>query len=51
VDLWNSAEVGIFSELIYTSDEFQAIPCTKFQGILGKIHVTAQNSGRNTGTT
>jgi hypothetical protein len=48
VDFWNSAEVEIFSELIYTSDEFQAIPCTKFQGIPGKI--TAQNSGRNTGT-
>jgi hypothetical protein len=49
VDFWNSAEVEIFSELIYTSDEFPAIPCTKFQGNPGKI--TAQNSGRNSGTT
>jgi hypothetical protein len=36
VDFWNSAEIGIFSELVYTSDEFQGILCTKFLGVPGK---------------
>ncbi len=55
VDFWNSAEVGIFSELVHTSVEFYGIPFAQFRGkarntaeFWGK---TTQNSERNTGST
>jgi hypothetical protein len=36
VIFWNCAEVGIFSELVYTSAEFHRIPYAKFNWIPGK---------------
>jgi hypothetical protein len=33
VDFLNSAEVGIFSELVFTSEEYHVIPYAKFSGI------------------
>jgi hypothetical protein len=39
VDFRNSAEIGIFSELLFSSVEFDKIPCAKLRGILGeKLH-------------
>jgi hypothetical protein len=38
VDFWNSAEVGVFSELLCTYAEFHGIPFEKYRGIPGKVH-------------
>ncbi len=36
VDFRNSVEIGIFSELLFSSVEFDKIPCAKLRGILGE---------------
>jgi hypothetical protein len=45
VDFWNSAEVGIFFELVFASAEFHGILCTKFFRIAGEIYAVTGTTG------